>query len=72
MSFPSKRNSFIFNLKAMYADEESYLFRFAYGSAGLPPNIPGGSTITYHIELLDHAFEESPDSLPLDQRMEIG
>lgn len=46
--------------------------RFAYGTPGLPPSIPTESAITYRIELLDHAVEECPDSMPLDQRMEIG
>lgn len=46
--------------------------RFAYGSDGLPPSIPGEATITYRVELLDFYPEQSPDSLSLDQRMEIG
>lgn len=46
--------------------------RFTYGSTGLPPSIPGDSSITYKVELVDYAPEQSPESLPLDQRMEVG
>ena len=49
-----------------------YVYRFAYGSIGLPPSIPENSSITYRLELLDYAPEQSPDSMPLEERMQIG
>ncbi|KAK8735326.1 hypothetical protein OTU49_005617 [Cherax quadricarinatus] len=46
--------------------------RFAYGSKGLPPDVPPDSNITYRVELLDFAPEKEPGSLPISERMVIG
>ncbi|KAK3856238.1 hypothetical protein Pcinc_037422 [Petrolisthes cinctipes] len=46
--------------------------RFAFGSKGLPPNIPPESNLNYRVELIDYSPEEDPGSLPIEKRMVIG
>ncbi|XP_068241907.1 peptidyl-prolyl cis-trans isomerase FKBP8 [Palaemon carinicauda] len=46
--------------------------RFAFGSKGLPPNVPGDVNLIYKVELLDFGPEKSPSEIPIDQRMIIG
>ncbi|KAK7073188.1 Peptidyl-prolyl cis-trans isomerase fkbp8 [Halocaridina rubra] len=46
--------------------------RFAFGSQGLPPSIPGNATVTYTVELLDYGPDEAPIEIPIAKRMAIG
>lgn len=46
--------------------------RFAYGDLGREPNIPGGATLFYTIELLAVEMEPEIESLGITQRKEMG
>lgn len=46
--------------------------RFAYGDLGIEPNIPGGATISYTVELKDAIIETEIESLGINQRKETG
>lgn len=52
--------------------EITVISRFAYGSIGLPPNIPPDATIIYDVELLDVKEEKDIESKTYDSRKEIG
>lgn len=46
--------------------------RFAYGDLGREPDIPGGATLFYTLELLSVEMEPEIESLGVAQRKEIG
>lgn len=46
--------------------------RLAYGSKGLPPLIPGNTSVVYDVELISVEPETDPETLTITQRKIMG